>query len=230
MLALVEQQLESIARAKSRKDLTLVLDAAAKGLGYRSAYVVEYKADLLGMVQVVDSVSTRLEWWTEYFGRGLRDAKAVIALLEQGGVQVADASRFTDPKDPLLAMCRKADLVECTYVPISHNGRIVGVGGFSGIRTLNAREAMALQLFVYSLFSHLRGLGGSGIVVAAEQLTPREKEVIALTAEGLTSVEIAERLGLSARTVNQHVDNVAAKLGTKNRTHTVAEAIRFRLI
>ena len=42
--------------------------------------------------------------------------------------------------------------------------------------------------------------------------------------------EIAERLGMSARTVNQHVDNVADKLGTKNRTHTIAEVIRHGLL
>ena len=47
-----------------------------------------------------------------------------------------------------------------------------------------------------------------------------------LCAEGLTSDEIAMRLEMSARTVNQHTDNVASKLGTKNRTHTVAEVIR----
>ena len=43
-------------------------------------------------------------------------------------------------------------------------------------------------------------------------------------------MEIAERLGMSARTVNQHVDNVADKLGTKNRTHTIAEVIRHGLL
>ena len=53
---------------------------------------------------------------------------------------------------------------------------------------------------------------------------------MALSSEGLTSLEIAEQLGMSARTVNQHVDNVAAKLGTKNRAHTVAEVIRHRLL
>ena len=52
---------------------------------------------------------------------------------------------------------------------------------------------------------------GNITLYSDEALTPREKEVIALSAEGLTSVEIAERLGMAARTVNQHVDNVADK-------------------
>jgi DNA-binding CsgD family transcriptional regulator len=61
-------------------------------------------------------------------------------------------------------------------------------------------------------------------------LTPREKEVIRLSSEGLTSHEIAARLGMSARTANQHIDNVADKLGTRNRAHTVAEVIRHNLL
>jgi DNA-binding CsgD family transcriptional regulator len=47
-----------------------------------------------------------------------------------------------------------------------------------------------------------------------------------LSAIGLTPVEIADKLRMSARTVNQHVDNVADKLGTRNRTRTIAELVR----
>ncbi|KKC37472.1 hypothetical protein WH87_11925 [Devosia epidermidihirudinis] len=65
---------------------------------------------------------------------------------------------------------------------------------------------------------------------SATSLTPREREVLGLSAKGLTSQEVAERLGMSPRTVNHHVDNVAIKLGTRNRVHTVAEAIRRDLL
>jgi DNA-binding CsgD family transcriptional regulator len=64
----------------------------------------------------------------------------------------------------------------------------------------------------------------------AVALTPREREVMQLSAIGLTSVEIADQLGMSARTVNQHVDNVADKLGTRNRAHTVAEIVKRGLL
>jgi len=63
-----------------------------------------------------------------------------------------------------------------------------------------------------------------------ESLTPREREVMQLSASGLTSAEIADKLGMSARTVNQHVDNVADKLGTRNRAHTVAEIVKRGLL
>ncbi|HYK82738.1 MAG TPA: response regulator transcription factor [Gemmatimonadales bacterium] len=49
-------------------------------------------------------------------------------------------------------------------------------------------------------------------------LTPREREVWALVAAGLTNPEIAQRLGLSDNTVKFHVQHLFSKLGVKNRT------------
>ncbi len=50
------------------------------------------------------------------------------------------------------------------------------------------------------------------------ELTPREREVWALVANGLTNPQIAERLGLSDNTVKFHVQHLFSKLGVKNRT------------
>lgn len=47
---------------------------------------------------------------------------------------------------------------------------------------------------------------------------------------GYTSPEIAQILGLAERTVNQHIENVAYKFGTKNRLHTVANLLRLNLL
>ena len=47
---------------------------------------------------------------------------------------------------------------------------------------------------------------------------------------GHTTPEIAQMLGLSDRTVNQHIENVSYKFGTKNRLHTVASLLRLNLL
>ena len=55
------------------------------------------------------------------------------------------------------------------------------------------------------------------------QLTPREADVMALLVEGLHNVEVAERLGISPRTVEVHKARLMAKLGARN----LAELIRI---
>lgn len=51
----------------------------------------------------------------------------------------------------------------------------------------------------------------------AEPLTPREREIASLAAQGLSSNEIAARLYLSPRTVNNHLQSTYAKLGIRGR-------------
>jgi RNA polymerase sigma factor (sigma-70 family) len=60
-------------------------------------------------------------------------------------------------------------------------------------------------------------------------LTPREREVLGLLAEGLTNRQIAERLVLSEHTVHRHVANLLRKLGLPSRTAAAAHAVRSGL-
>jgi DNA-binding CsgD family transcriptional regulator len=57
-------------------------------------------------------------------------------------------------------------------------------------------------------------------------LTPREREILGLVAEGLSNKQIAGRLSLSEHTVHRHVANVLVKLGLSSRTAAAAYAAR----
>jgi two-component system response regulator NreC len=57
------------------------------------------------------------------------------------------------------------------------------------------------------------------------ELTPRERQVLVGIAEGLTNKEIAERLGVSVRTVETHREHIMQKLGI----HTVAGLTRYAM-
>ena len=50
-----------------------------------------------------------------------------------------------------------------------------------------------------------------------EALTPREKQVLELAAQGLTNKEIADRLVISWRTVKVHISNILSKLRLESR-------------
>jgi LuxR family quorum sensing-dependent transcriptional regulator len=61
-------------------------------------------------------------------------------------------------------------------------------------------------------------------------LTPREQSVLRHASLGETLKETAKALGLGEETVRSHLKKAQAKLGTRNRAHTVAEAMRDLLI
>jgi DNA-binding NarL/FixJ family response regulator len=63
-----------------------------------------------------------------------------------------------------------------------------------------------------------------------DDLTPREREVLVLVAEGLSNAEIADRLVISAKTVDRHRENIMRKLNLHNRVELVKYAIRKGLI
>ena len=67
-------------------------------------------------------------------------------------------------------------------------------------------------------------------VVERPILTPREREVLVLTADGLTAPEIAKQLQLGVATARSHLQNVYEKLGVSDRAAAVAQGIRTGLM
>ncbi|MEU3633181.1 response regulator transcription factor [Streptomyces fradiae] len=64
----------------------------------------------------------------------------------------------------------------------------------------------------------------------ADELTPRERDVLVLLAEGLSNAEIARRLLIGTTTVKDHVSTVLGKLGVTNRVQAAVRAHQLRLV
>jgi len=72
------------------------------------------------------------------------------------------------------------------------------------------------------------GAAGSG--EAASVLTPRERDVLKLVAQGLSNQDIAQRLFLSEHTVHRHLANIRHKLGLSSRAAAAAWGVRAGLV
>ena len=115
----------------------------------------------------------------------------------------------------------------------------MGVGGYllktaSAKELVNAVRAVAEGVLVLdggvSRRLIRRSRGESGASGASGTLTPRESDVLALLARGLSNKDVARELGLGLRTVEGHVSNVLAKLGVASRTEAVAHALGHHVV
>ena len=66
--------------------------------------------------------------------------------------------------------------------------------------------------------------------VPGQDLSRREREVLALLVQGLSNTAIADRLVVSPSTAKAHVSSILAKLGVTSRTEAVALAVQHRLV
>jgi DNA-binding NarL/FixJ family response regulator len=108
------------------------------------------------------------------------------------------------------------------YVPKScHAAELV-----HGIRTVAAgRGHLHDELADRLIHGFRRNAGGDD----SGALTPRERSVLQLIAEGYSSVEIGTRLGISSKTVGTHRERLMAKIGTQSVAGLTKYAIRHRL-
>ena len=82
------------------------------------------------------------------------------------------------------------------------------------------------------LLEQLRALGAAAPRQRAgsTDLTPREREILTLVAEGRSNGEIGKQLFISTKTVSVHVSNILGKLGAAGRTEAAALARRSGLL
>lgn len=80
------------------------------------------------------------------------------------------------------------------------------------------------------LLYHLSNETTTHTTVSAIQLTPREREVLRLLAQGKTNRDIAQSLIISTGTVKVHVEHIIAKMGVSDRTQAAVRAVELGLV
>jgi NarL family two-component system response regulator LiaR len=94
------------------------------------------------------------------------------------------------------------------------------------IKAARRGEATLHPTVAARLMQELSGARSSPL----DELTEREKEVLALIAQGMSNAEIANRLIIGERTVKTHVSNILSKLHLQDRTQAALLALREKLI
>ena len=179
----------------------------------------------------------------------VRDSLALmLSLSGHASALFADAEAFLAAWRPEWAGCVIADLrlpgasgIELQAALRERGSRlpfiiITAHGDVASARTAFRAEAVD---FIEKPFEHGQVRAAIGNAFSRESLrlareregarlaalTPREREVLELAAQGLHAKEIAARLGISPRTVEVHKTRIMDKLGVRN----VAELVRFAL-
>jgi DNA-binding NarL/FixJ family response regulator len=99
---------------------------------------------------------------------------------------------------------------------------------FDAVRVIAAGEALLAPTVTRRLIGEFARLLQQPDLL--RMLTPRETEVLRLVAEGLSNLEIAERLVVSDETIKTHVSRILAKLGLRDRAQAVVAAYETGLV
>jgi DNA-binding NarL/FixJ family response regulator len=141
-----------------------------------------------------------------------------------GGVEVTRAVAGTVKVLVLSASGEQADVLEA--VKAGATGYLVKSASAAELVDAVRRTAAGDAVFTPGLAGLVLGeYRRTAEDAAAPKLTPRETEVLRLVAKGLTAKQVAERLVLSHRTVENHVQNTLSKLQLHNRAQLVRYAV-----
>lgn len=170
------------------------------------------------------------EWMERYAEQNYRQTDPALKHVGRADVPFLSLSAPADPQDSIAAQIRREKIelgLEFELaLPVqveSLRGGVFLKGSEHIAKTANHNE---LQLIAMTLFSVAYEFSKVGF----NPLTKREVEMLEWAAKGKTTDEIAKILGVAPRTVNTHFENSGRKLDTRNRLHTVASALRLKLI
>src|SRR6186997_67421 len=158
-----------------------------------------------------------------------------IRMPELDGLQ-ATRRILAEDNDARILILTTFDLDEYVYEALS-----AGASGFvlkddspeqllAAIRTVAAGEALLSPAVTKRVIREFTRLPRPEQPQGLDQLTEREREVLALIAEGRSNAEIGERLFISETTVKTHVTHILQKLGLRDRVQAVVLAYQAGLV
>jgi DNA-binding NarL/FixJ family response regulator len=163
----------------------------------------------------------------------------VLMDVRMPGMSGIEATRLVaGPEGPRVLILTTFDLDEYVYDALRAGASgfllkdVTAERLFDAVRVIAAGDALLAPAVTRRLIGEFARLtparGRSGAALSA--LTPRETQVLRLVAEGLSNLEIADRLVVTEETVKTHVSRVLNKLGLRDRTQAVVTAYESGLV
>jgi len=146
----------------------------------------------------------------------VREHALALFRLISGGIQRFEERGLADATSPVPSSM---------YFPLATEGGVVGLTYLASFRpsAFSHQDELVLASLAKHASGAYRRLEAS---VHRLRLSPRQSQVLALIASGLSDKEVAERLGLAHRTVRTHVDRMLREHGLRSRTEAVAAWLR----
>jgi len=146
----------------------------------------------------------------------VREHALALFRLVAGGIHKPEERMFADAASPVRSSM---------YFPLATEGGVVGLTYLASFRpsAFSHQDELVLASLAKHASGAYRRLEAS---VHRLRLSPRQSQVLALIASGLSDKEVAERLGLAHRTVRTHVDRMLREHGLRSRTEAVAAWLR----
>jgi PAS domain S-box-containing protein len=115
--------------------------------------------------------------------------------------------------------------------PLRASGTLLDITDRKRVSTEGADLLRKIEALIAGLDRKTTPLGANDDTPSSEMthLSPRNRQVLGLLAEGLTSAEIADRLGISNETVMTHRRNLMRKLGLRNKAELIRYALRHNI-
>jgi two-component system response regulator NreC len=159
-----------------------------------------------------------------------------VQMPEINGIEATQQIKKLAPETAVLALTMHED--DQYFFEMLHSGasgyvpkRAAPDELVTAIRTVARGEIFLYPSLATRLVQdYLKRADGEDEPLVYDDLTPREREVLVLIAEGLTNAEIADKLVISVKTVDRHRENIMRKLNMHNRIDLVKYAIRTGLI
>jgi DNA-binding NarL/FixJ family response regulator len=157
-----------------------------------------------------------------------------LQLPDLPGVEVARLLMACEPPPKILVLSASGEQDDVLQaVKAGASGYLIKSASreefLDAVRRTAAGDAVFTPGLAGLVLGEYRRLAGQPPSAAAPQLTRRETEVLRLVAKGLTYRQIAERLVLSIRTVQNHVQSTLSKLHLHNRAQLVRYAMEAGL-